>query len=72
MAAPARRTERTSVVQQGLPGAPWPAWYGECNVNEVSQGGRRLWCGWHNEGVGAFLPRHEAFSSQQTIEAPAL
>jgi len=65
MAAPARRTERTAVVQQGLLGAPWPAWYGECNVNEVSQGGRRLWCGWHNEGEGAFLARHEAFSSQQ-------
>ena len=64
MAAPERRTGRSNVVQ-GQPGTPFPAWFGECNEPEVSRMLCRLWCAWHNNGAGAFLPRHEAFAARQ-------
>ena len=60
MAASARRSERTPAVQE-LQGTPYPFWFAECNVPEVSRESCRLWCAWHNDGAGAWLPRHEAF-----------
>ena len=64
MAASARRSERTPVVQE-LQGTPYPFWFAECNVPEVSRESCRLWCAWHNDGAGAWLPRHEAFRFHQ-------
>ena len=64
MAASARRSERTPAVQE-LQGTPYPFWFAECNVPEVSRESCRLWCAWHNDGAGAWLPRHEAFRFHQ-------
>ena len=60
------RARRQPSRQQPVRGVPWPNWFGEEPLGSPVAAPYR-WCGWHDGGVGAYLPLGEAFRGNERL-----
>ena len=60
------RARRQPSRLQPVRGVPWPHWFGEEPLGSPVAAPYR-WCGWHDGGVGAYLPLGEAFRGNERL-----